>query len=107
MARTLRVLLFSQLGHRWQEASEEARAEALKRWQALRTEWKKDPGIKFVSYYLSRGPVSAHHFLFEVDDVNTFEEKMDAPYWEARFPVEESYFELVTGNTEYDAEWTS
>ena len=107
VATTLRIVLFSRFGRRWQKASEEAKAEAVKRWEAMREEWKRDPGIKFVSYYVSRGPVSAHHFLFEVDDVTTFGEKMADPYWRANFPLEESYFELVTGNTETDASWTS
>ena len=107
VSATLRVLFTWKMGRRWQEASEEAKAEAVKRWEAMSKEWKEDPGIKFVSYYLSRGPVGAHHFLFEVDDLETFEEKMASPYWQANYPLEESYLELVTGNTETDAFWTS
>ena len=107
VAKTLRVLFVSRYGARWHEASAEAKAEAMKRWETIRAEWKKDPGIRFVSYYCSRGPDTGHHFLFEVDDVNTLETKMSNPFWEADFPLEEYYFELVTGDTESDAFWTS
>jgi hypothetical protein len=73
----------------------------------LGQEWKEDPGIKFLCYYHRGGPNYAHHTLFEVDDVNTFTEKMDSPFFEANFPYEEFHWELVRGNTEVDEFWRS
>ena len=102
MAKTLRVLVTWTMGKTWQKASEEAKAEAIEKWNVMRDEWKQDPGIRFICRFDCDG----HHFVFEVDDVNKYHE-MSNGFYRANFPIQEFRFKMAMGDTETDEFWTS
>jgi hypothetical protein len=90
------------MGRRWQEASEQAKRQALERWEVLRGGWKADPGIRYIGNFDKDG----HHILFEIDDV-TKEAEMASAFYQANFPIDRFSFELASGSTEQDEYWTS
>lgn len=107
MADTVRVVFRWTLGATQCLASEEELKKEKERMTKVMEEWKSDPGIKFICWFVGSGLDGyGHHIMFEVDDVFKVRE-MDRAVWAAKPLVDKYNLEIVWGDTTADEYWTS
>ena len=105
VAKTLSVILEAKGGFVNRRASEEEHKQHEQVWDGIREKWKKDPGIRFMCYFLRPGV--GPYFIFEVDDVSKVEE-MDRDIWLARDLLVTDYsLEIVVGDPSASEKWRS
>jgi hypothetical protein len=105
MARPIRVIFRFNGGSVMREASAEENEKAQQIQMGIWEKWKKEPGIRFLCYYLLPG--IGHHMVFDVDDIEKLD-AMDADMWQTKGMQLETYsFEIALGDTRFDEWWTS